>query len=379
MRGAQSVADFGVALAVVSPVFMFCQFRVADAYASGACGVLDARMASILVLLFSGLAFGGVQLFYGVWVPNPVYGLIASMLLWKVIENLAEPAFGVMQERKQIKKMAVLLAAKGLTIGFTASSALYLSGSVVVGVSAIALTYAIYYLLFELRIVLSAVAKEKSTSNWSVYKNFKECLQFLLPLGFVSLLTTATTQLPVLIGGKIVDPSSVGAYVALVQLLVAVALVNKAISKVSVKELAVSVNDSKASFLKVFRQVMVLSIFLASAFALAFIVLGNWFMGFVYGPEFMVPYGVLVLVMVGKAFEMLGGHVGNTQIVFKQTTSQAVINLVALGVGVAVGVVLTPAYGIYGMAAVYMSASASRFLMGSLLVYRGVANRWPHG
>lgn len=368
-----------MALAVVSPVFMFCQFRVADAYASGACGVLDARMASILVLLFSGLAFGGVQLFYGVWVPNPVYGLIASMLLWKVIENLAEPAFGVMQERKQIKKMAVLLAAKGLTIGFTASSALYLSGSVVVGVSAIALTYAIYYLLFELRIVLSAVAKEKSTSNWSVYKNFKECLQFLLPLGFVSLLTTATTQLPVLIGGKIVDPSSVGAYVALVQLLVAVALVNKAISKVSVKELAVSVNDSKASFLKVFRQVMVLSIFLASAFALAFIVLGNWFMGFVYGPEFMVPYGVLVLVMVGKAFEMLGGHVGNTQIVFKQTTSQAVINLVALGVGVAVGVVLTPAYGIYGMAAVYMSASASRFLMGSLLVYRGVANRWPHG
>jgi O-antigen/teichoic acid export membrane protein len=84
---------------------------------------------------------------------------------------------------------------------------------------------------------------------------------------------------------------------------------------------------------------------------------GRWILG-IYGPDYVAGYWPLLLFMAGQAFRTSGGMNGELLALGGHQVSSATLCLGAVGVLVVLAAVLSPLWGVLGLALASLAAEA---------------------
>ncbi len=366
------VGQLALGLAITAPVIMFSnlQLRVVQ--------VTDARdefhfpdYASLRVIttLLALALIAGVVALSGYRVETVL--VVALVSLAKAFEAMSDVFYGMLQKYERMDRIALSLMIKGPASLLALAGTVWLTGSIVWGAAALALTWALVLFLFDIpngRHMWRATTTPAERQAWQFNSRTLLRLSWLaLPLGIVMMLISLNTNLPRYFIEEYLGESELGIFAALSYLIIAGQMVVNALGEAASPRLARSYAAAdRAGFQSLLLKLLAVGGALGVAAVGGAMLLGTWVLAILYQPEYARP-DLFTLLMVAAALSYLVSFLGYAMTAARYFRIQTVLFLVAT---VATGVgclVFIPIYGLLG-AAYALIASAIVQGVGSLAI-----------
>jgi O-antigen/teichoic acid export membrane protein len=189
---------------------------------------------------------------------------------------------------------------------------------------------------------------------------FKDWMTASLPIAFVDLTALGLTFADVLILGLFLPPAEVGVYFAATRILQFVLFVQYAASAATAQRFAEAKARGDATMVGalVGRTARVMS-FATLGIGAGLLAVAPLLLSF-FGPGFEAGFGALAILVAGLAVQSAFGPAEDVLTMLGAERLCAVISLIALGVAVALNLVLIPAFGIAGAAAAMALSTIGR-------------------
>jgi O-antigen/teichoic acid export membrane protein len=247
---AAMVGQFGLALALTAPVFMFTNLNLRSVQATdarhlyGFSDYLGLRLISVAIalLVIVGIASLGYQ--------ASSAAVIIAMGIAKAVEATSDVFYGLLQQYERMDRLATSMIVKGLASLAGLGLCVYLTGSVLIGVMAIAASWALVLFGYDLpksrevlqrqRQIATPGARDGSSTigpRWQARTLF-DITKLSLPLGIVMMLVSLNTNVPRYFIEYFHGKSDLGIFTALSYMIVAGSTVINAIGQSVVPRLA---------------------------------------------------------------------------------------------------------------------------------------------
>lgn len=201
-------------------------------------------------------------------------------------------------------------------------------------------------------LIMDRVFKKKTTPGDILHKmSIKEILNISFPMLMTATMTYIISQTGVIILGMFRPEAEVGYYTVAVRLATLPAFILKAVNSMAGPKFSELYHSNKIDELfHVAKKSAKLVFWLTSPILLGYVILGKPLLNIVFGREFTVAYLALVLLVLGQFVHSISGATG---LFMNMTGHQKIfrnIVFIAAMTNIALNILLTPKYGIYGAA-----------------------------
>lgn len=371
-RGPSAVGEFGLALALTTPLFLLSNLGFRTAQASDVSedftfteygGVrLVLTVLAIIVSIVLGLVFASGQ--SALWV-------VAVVTLMKGFEAVSNLSYGAFQQAGRMDLVALSLGLRGclaamaftllLTLGAETPTA-FVAQLVVWGVIALGLDYPRACLLAEGRFVLP---------KWS-HRRSVRLIRHASPLGGGLFANSLQMSVPRLMVERFLGLEALGIFTAVGYFQQAGVTASNSLSHAIVNRLARlnragKERQARRLLLKLF--VLVLSVGAAgSATAYWF---GDIIMRVLFGPHYASAGSLLFVISIAVSLRMLSTLPQTALLAERRFRQFFLFQMISLGLTVVLGFYLIPKFGVLGAGYVLIASAAFRLIFLELVALIG--------
>lgn len=378
--GARAVGEYGFALAVFGPLFVFCHLGLRQILTTDIAqkrsfpAYLVSRNLCALAALCAALV--GFAIFDPARLP-----LMSALGVWKMVEANIDIYHGLFQRERRFDRVALSRAASGI-IGVALFAALFSqTQSVTLSVLGLAAGSLVVFWLFDLRFHLKYLQQGMNAVTSPALRQSAgmaaqaSLIWLALPLGWAALLISLRTNIPrYLIEWKL-GTAELGAFVALGYLITVFALVIGAMGRVVTPRLAEYAHERRW---RSFRRLVLKALLMATVPGVTAVMIGYFFsypiIRLIYGPEIAAYHPVFFHIMVLVWFTCYGtvlNHALEALHLFRQHLSISLAATVLCFV--AVWLLLDTGAGLVGAAIGWTAAMAFQAAAGFFVVWRASA------
>jgi O-antigen/teichoic acid export membrane protein len=345
------VGQFALGLAVSAPVLMFTNLQLRGVLATDArrehafADYLGVRLLTTLTAL---LVIGGVVL--GSGYQGAVAAVVLLVGLAKAFESVSDIYYGLQQQHEQMKRIAVSLMIKGTGSLAALVVVLLLTRDVVWGTAALAGTWALVLLAYDLRGTARLAGEAGARPRWRP-ATVGKLVWLALPLGIVTCLLSLNTNIPRYFVEHQLGLRQLGIFAALGYLMVAGNTVVSALGGTAWPRLAgYWASGNRRAFRSLLLKLAGVGAVLGLAGVGVVLVAGPELLRLLYGAEYAAYSHVLLLFMVAAGIGYVASFLGYGLTAARYFGIQAPLFLGITLATVAACAVLVPRLGLEGAA-----------------------------
>ncbi|HYT92133.1 MAG TPA: lipopolysaccharide biosynthesis protein, partial [Gemmataceae bacterium] len=313
------VGQFALALAITGPVMLFANLQLTALQATDAAQEyrFGHYLALRLITTMLGLAaIAGIAL--GAGYSPATMGVLLAVGLGKAFEAISDAYHGLMQQHGRMDRVARSLMLKGPLSLLALAAAVWLSGSVATGALALAGTWGLLLLLYDVR----SPAWLRAGGGWRVagdgqsnpvtrhpppatrpcweWAALRRLAWLALPLGLVTVLLVLSANIPRYFVEQRMGEGALGIFAALAYVTVVGQLLSNALGQAAAPRLAA---HYAAGNLRAFRVLVLKLVGLGTAVGaagvLVALVAGRFLLGVLYQAEYGEYTDVFTMMMAG--------------------------------------------------------------------------------
>ena len=373
--GAELVGDYALALAVTTPVFIFSQLQiryvfvtdVVDRYAFG-----DYLLVRLMTTGLAGLFLVALMLFGDFsW---GVGAVILAVGVARAFESLSDLLYGVSQRHERLDLIGISLVLRAV-LGLAALTlGLYLGDRLVVGVLAMAASWAAVLVIYDRRVTAGWRQQAERRGPRPTPEVLRRAIQLArlgLPLGVTVMLGSLNTNIPRYFVASQIGQQGLGALAAMAYFVIAGDLVVNAIGQSASSRLATSfASGATAAFRRLLGYMLLVSAVLGAAGVLAALVLGPSILRFLYGAEFVQKADIFAWVMTAGAIGYLASPLGYALTAMRWFRLQPVVLATVVAVNALGCYLLVSRYGLGGAVGAWIGSLLCQALLFAVVSRR---------
>lgn len=370
------VGKFSLALALTAPIMLLSNLQLRGIQTSDAerrfafRDYLSLRfITTILALLIS---IGVASL--GIYVDSR--SLIIAVALAKSCESISDVFYGLLQQNERMDIIAQSLILRGLLSLATLTAIMYLTSSLLWGVIAMTISWAVILLLFDIprstgiTYQLNQIQRDAPRTS-SPSKRLTSLVVLALPLGITMLLVSLNTSIPRYFIEHDLDTYTLGIFSALSYVLIAGRTIITALGHSASPRLAkfYAARD-KHAFRSLASKLIGVGALLGICGIAASIIAGKLLLSMIYGPEYGAYNHVFVLLMTASGIIYIASFMGYIMTAAQYFSIQApLFTGVVLISGLACWL-LVPTYGMTGAALAAIISAVVQLILTALVCYQ---------
>lgn len=339
--GAAAVGTYGIAMAIVTPLFMLAQLRTGELIATSMDRVGTRPYRKLL--LFTGAAASAAALAAALFVEG--WALASAALLLSVVAQtkaLGELYYGIAQREGYAERVGTAIALRSVTSCALSLALLFATRDFLLTLAGYALGHLLVYLWFDRTLERESV--QSRAPDFDSWRRFKESA----PLGAAAGISAVASNTPRYLLEAFVSREAVGIYTAVYASASEVKILNNALSMATLRQLSTRFGAGIRPLGAVLATLAVWTVTLGGAAALAAWFFGDWALGLVYGEAFTTRGGLLTLVFLAGIGGMMNTHVKRTLMLGRVIWQQSITAGFSVLAGVVVGLLLVPSQGLMG-------------------------------
>ncbi len=374
------VGEFALALAVTAPVMIFASLSLRNVQSTDARGeyefadYMSLRVLSTLAALvaIAGLAAAGYS------------GHLALVILLvgvaKAVESVSDIAFGFMQQREQMDRIAISMIVKGALSLAAVAGAIFATGDLAIAMAALAGVWTLVLVGYDMRVAAQLKGGDASAArllvpHWTPQVLWKLAL-VALPGGIVMTLISFGGNVPRYFIEHHLGTRELGIFAALMYPIVAGSTVVGALGQSAMPRLSqYYARGDYAAFQRLLGRLLLIGLGLGVAGLAVIRFAGRFLLELLYRPEYGAYVTVFLWIGLACGIGYVASFLGYGMTAARYFRAQVPVfaaTLVAIGAGCAV---LVPRYHLIG-AALAMTAGTIVQSIGSAIVI-GHALRSP--
>lgn len=372
----EMVGHFALALAITGPVFLFSNLHLRNLQAT------DARRDFVfgdylrLRLLTTVVAFGIIAAIVGVaGYRGHVALVIVTVGIAKAFEAVSDVYYGLLQQRECMDRIAYSLLIKGPLSLVALAGGVYLSGSLVWGVAALAASWALILLAYDMRngsLLLraeAAVARGEAGPLQQRRARLLTLAGMALPLGVGILFVSLSTAIPRYFVEYYLGAAALGVFAALAYVQMAGTIVVSALAGAANPRLSrlYAQADGRA-FLLLLARLLTVGLLLGLAGMGIAALAGGPILALIYGPEYAAHEQLFVWVMAACGLSYTAWFAGDAMTATRHLRVQALLFASMALATVQASVWLIPRFELTGAALVLLITAAIHTGGGLLVV-----------
>jgi O-antigen/teichoic acid export membrane protein len=374
----EMVGQFSLSLAITAPIIMFTNLQLRTVQATDAKSQFEfqdyfgLRLISIVIALMTITVVA-----FTAGYRQEVALVILVMGLAKVFESISDVTYGLIQQNERMDCISKSLMIKGILSIIFVGVSVFLTKSLILGVTGLALARLISLFIYDIPTGASIMkGKFQSSNDTDRFFDLRplslisECfrprwdLQVMtklawlsLPLGIVMMLMSVGTNIPRYFIEHFLGERELGIFAAIFYLNVVGGMVVDALAESAYPRLAkhYASSNSKAFQLLLF-QLLGIGILLGLFGVLISIFFGKQLLGIIYGAEYAIHSNLLVWIMLVAAIQYISSFLGHGITASRYFRAQIPINLTVTFVTVLTCYFLIPKMGLIGAAISLISA-----------------------
>lgn len=348
----EMVGQFALGLAITAPIIMFgnLQLRAVQAtdarrdFRFGIYAALRLITTALSIVLICAIAIGSGY-------HRETALVVIVMGIAKSFESLSDSIYGLLQKHEQFKRVSLSLVIKGVCSLPMMAVAVYLSGRVVWGIAALAGTWLVLLVCYDVPNARRSLRLESDEMRpvWNM-DLITRLAWISLPLGIVTLLNSLNVNIPRYFIASIGE-RELGIYAALAYTHVIGARFLLSVCNSCEPRLAKNFAEGNIhAFKHTSRRLLLVACLVGGGGVLASSVAGKPILTLLYGSEYAIYTNEFIILMISSAISYMA-------MAFRQSVTSArsfnvqVLPTGASALGIAVAAaVLVPLYGICGAA-----------------------------
>jgi O-antigen/teichoic acid export membrane protein len=372
------VGQYALGLAVTAPVMMLSNLQLRGVLATDAKGdyqfseYLRLRVVTTVLAL---LAMGVIVALTGYRQQTVL--VILAVALAKCIESISDIVYGFLQQQERMDRIAQSMMLRGALAMAALWVGVYFTGSVLLGVLGMAVTWAVILIVFDLP-GLSKVPRKSSTivltPQAQIGLDWRRLLRLAIvaaPLGVVMMLVSLNDSIPRFVIQDSFGESSVGIFAAIAYLMVFGTTIVGALAQSATPRLAqYFAHGDIRQFRILMRKLIAVGAALGVAGILVAMVAGRPILRIFFQSDYADFADVLTWIMIAAAIRYLSWFFGCGLTAARQFKVQAPLCIVVVAVTAAASIILIPSHGLIGAAwATVLGAIAQLIGVGAMLSY----------
>lgn len=356
VAGTAEAGDFGLALAIVAPVFMFANLRFSTLLGSDMRTTIVLsdyfKLRALLVALAIGI-IGCVSLALTLRSSN-ISLLLFVVGLVKGVEAFSDLCCGVQQRIESIDRIAVSLAINGVMLAFAFSLVYYLTQSLTLAALGWLAARCLVLVAYDIPMA-QAAAQSPAFSNGArsdpteTRTRMWATLSAGIPLGVTAALVSLTTGIPRYVISAIHGDSILGLFTSVAVILQAGNLVFRAVEQPALPRLArlLEARDARG-FWQLLRRLVGLFLLIGMVGSSLSWVCGSRLLSAIYNPGFSAMGGVLAAMVLAGVLAQIAGMIESSLIAARLTTQQVPMHAVTAISCLALCCWFVPSHQLYG-------------------------------
>ena len=371
------VGQYALGLAITAPVFMLTNLQLRGVQAT------DARNQYEFADYFSlrcFCTFAGLLLIVGM-VALSRYDSVTKLVviliaIAKAVETFSDVIAGHLQKFERLDQVAVALMLRGLASVGVFVLAFWITRSLIVSVTTLAVTWLVVICLYDFRI-LSAILQNRVFFHYS-FPVLSRLARLSFPLGIVMALNSLSTNIPRYILEHELGTAELGIFASLAYLVTAMGLISVALGQSACSRMSRLFADGDISgFIRVLSTLLAISVLIGATGVLLASTLGRPVLTFVYRPEYADHVNLLVVMVIDASVTSMCVFLGFGMTAARCFRSQIPIMVANVVATIVLTYILIPHFGMLGggfalLLSSMVQASGSYFVLDRALHMRSV-------
>jgi O-antigen/teichoic acid export membrane protein len=342
------VGKYALGLAITAPVFMLTNLQLRGVQATDARNeyeFADYFTLRCLCTLVGFLLIAGIVATSNYdAVTKSVVILIA---LAKAIETFSDVIAGHLQKFERLDQVAAALMLRGLASVGTFALAFWITRSLLVSVTTLAVTWLIVICLYDFRVLL-AILQNRVFFHFS-FSILRRLAWLSLPLGIVMALNSLSANIPRYILEHKLGTAELGIFASLAYLVTAMGLISVALGQSACTRMARLFAGGKIhDFTRVLHKLLTISVLLGATGVIVASKLGKPVLMFVYRPEYAEHVNLLVVMVIDASVTSMCVFLGFGLTAARCFRSQIPIMVANVVATIVLTYVLLPYFGMLG-------------------------------
>ena len=365
-----AVGQFAIALAITAPVFMLTNLFLRGIQAT------DARNEFTFAEYFTLRAVGTVIGLVAIAIILLAYrrdslswGVVAFVAGAKSVESFTDVIAGLLQKHEQLDQVAISMMLKGICSVAAFSITFVIWHSVLWASAAMAFTWLIVFLLYDLRVARKVLQSGERYVSWH-RRGLIKLAKLAAPVGMVMGLASLNANIPRYAVEHYRGSGELGIFAALAYLVVAVQLVVNALAQSAVARLARSFAvGNLRQFRKVLERMCLIGLGLSGMGLVFALVWGRMALRLLYGAVYASHLDLLLMLVATSGVTAVASFLGYGMSAARRFREQLPVTLLTVATCVVFAYGLTPRWGLMGAAAAILLSGVAQ-IAGSVLVLR---------
>ncbi len=356
----EAVGQFALGLAICAPVVMLTNLQLRAVQATDARGEYEFRDYLGLRLLMTGLALAIITGIAVLGYSSVTTLVILAAGLAKSFQALSDVFYGLLQQHERMDRIAKSMMIKGPLSLVVFGATVYLTHSVLWGFLALAVTWALVLLIYDLgsgALILRASDANPKLNRWQVLRPRWVCgillrLAWLaLPLGLVMMLISLNANIPRYFIERYLGERELGIFAAMAYLMVAGMVIVGALGQSATPRLAKYYAAGNAvGFRNLVMKMVGIGVLLGASGVLLAAVAGRELLTLLYTPEYAQESGVFFWLMIAGGITYVSSFLGYTMTAARYFKVQLPLFALVAGTTTAACLWLVPHWGLLGAA-----------------------------
>ena len=365
-----AVGQFALALAITAPVFMLTNLFLRGIQATDARNEFSFGEYFTLRTIGTVVGLAAIALILLFYRRDTIaWGVVLFVAVAKSVESFTDVIAGLLQKHERLDQVAISMTLKGLSSLLAFSLAFYYWHSLVCAAAAMAITWTVVFLSYDVRVAGALLQTGDRYFTWNRDALIK-LTKLAAPVGIVMGLVSLNASIPRYAVEHYRGSGELGIFAALAYLVVVVNLIVNALGQSAIARLSRSFAEGD---LRHFRIVLERMSFiglgvaaLGMAFGLAF---GSMVLRLVYGPVYASHLDLLLMLIGISGVTAVASFLGYGMSAARQFREQLPVTIVSVATCAVAAYLLTPGWGLMG-AAVAILLSVVAQIVGSFCVLR---------
>jgi len=363
------VGQFGLGLAIATPLLMLTNLQLRSLQATSASDRLTYQDFLGFRLLSTGLAFVAILAVVVVVGYRPATALVVIAVgVAKSLESVADTVYGHLQQAERMDTIAISMLARGLTSLALIAIVIAATRDVLWGCIAICAASTSVLFLFDLRVVGQSVLAQdprwKSETLWVICR-----LGF--PLGLASLFLATAANVPRYFLERWHGEEALGYFAALAYPTAAFSILLSAFGQAATPRMAQYYNHDRRRFWGLVLRLSAVPIVTSIGLGIILIAFGPAVLTWLYRKDYAQHFDVFVMLVLTGGVWALASVLGYAATASRRLKGQAPVAILICSSALVASALLVPSQGLRGAALGSISTAVVALVLYSLvLIYR---------
>ena len=360
------VGRYALGLALTAPVFLFLNLQLRNLLATDPMQSFQdsdyIRLRLSCVALASGTC---AALILALPLDATVTRIALALLAAKSAESGSDLAYGFFQRDRTFSAQGLSMALRGLGGAFLFGIAFVLTGSIPMAVLALSTVWWLIFIAHDRRLV-RRIATGTGMAGWAAVGRLA---RLALPMGIVSMLVSLNANVPRYFIEALLGAQSLGFFAAIAYLVAATSLLVSAVSSAVAPRLGeLAAYGRVREFRSLMIKLLGFGFGLGLTIMLLSVVAGEWILTLLYASPYAAYDHILVILAFSGAFGFGTWFLSTGLTALRSLRVQLPVSLAAVLSTVLACFLLTPTFGLTGVACAVAIGSVVQFVLAAIAI-----------